>query len=155
MPNHLSLLGIFHTLVGVLAVIVALVGFFREGKINPGSMTGRLYIGLTLIACLTTFGLMRTGHFSVGHILSTLILVLLGVGVFTSRYIQTVALSLTVLLSMIPTTVETLTRLPLDQPIAQGPDSPAVQMGILTCVVTFVVGVFFQIKKIRTSNQAS
>ena len=81
MPNHLSVLGIIHTIISVLAIIVAVMALFRHGKINPGEGAGRLYVILTIITCLTGFPIMKTGHPSAGHVLGIIILVILPIAV--------------------------------------------------------------------------
>ncbi|MDB5091655.1 MAG: hypothetical protein JWR09_5649, partial [Mucilaginibacter sp.] len=57
-------------------------------------------------------------------------------------------MSLTLFFSFIPAVVETLTRLPISRPIADGPNSPIIQMGLLTLVILFTVGVLYQLIKL-------
>jgi hypothetical protein len=38
----LSSLGIFHTVIGVVAIIAALIAFFRYGKIDLSQLTGKI-----------------------------------------------------------------------------------------------------------------
>lgn len=164
MPNHLSVLGIIHTIISVLAIIAAVVALFRHGKINPGNGAGRLYVILTIITCLTGFPIMKTGHPSAGHALGIIILVILPIAVYArsirffgkaAGYIQIILLSLTLFFSMIPATVETLTRLPINQPIASGPDSPTVKMWLGIWFLLYIVGVIYQIFKLRKQKNAA
>jgi hypothetical protein len=164
MPNHLSFLGIIHTIISVIAIIVALVALFRYGKIGPENGTGQLYIILTIITCLTGFPIMKTGHPSAGHALGVIILVILPIAVYArsirffgkaADYIQIILMSLTLLFSMIPATVESLTRLPIDQPLASGPDSPMVKMWLGIWFALYVVGTLYQVVKLKSRKKAS
>ncbi|WP_183577935.1 hypothetical protein HDF18_10385 [Mucilaginibacter sp. X5P1] len=162
-PNHLSILGIIHTAISVLAIVFAVIALLRDGKINPLNTMGKLYIYFTVAACLTSLPIMKTGHFTPAHGLAIIILVLIPIGLYAKSikflgknadYVQTIALSTTVLLSMVPTTVESLTRLPISHPIADGPNAPVIQMGLLIFFVLYVIGVVYQVIKIRAAKKS-
>lgn len=164
MPNHLSLLGIIHTVISVLAIIIAIIALFRYGKINPATSTGKLYVLLTVITCLTGFPIMKNGHPSAGHVLGVIILVILPIAVYArsirffgkgADYIQIILMSLTLFFSMIPATVETLTRLPIDQPIASGPDSPMVKMWLGIWFILYLTGTLYQLVRLRKQKKAA
>jgi hypothetical protein len=106
---------------------------------------------------------MKTGHFTPAHGLAIIILVLIPIGLYaksikflgkSADYVQTIALSTTVLLSMVPTTVESLTRLPISHPIADGPNAPVIQMGLLIFFVLYIIGVVYQVIKIRAAKKS-
>jgi uncharacterized membrane protein len=156
MPNHLSVLGIIHTVVSIVALLVAFYALYRSGKINPDTTPGTLYVLLTAFTCVTGFPIMKTGHFTPGHYLAIIIIVLLPLGVYAKRiagkaadYVQVVVMSTTLFLSMIPAVVETLTRLPLSKPIASGPNDPLLQKCLTALMVLYVVGVVYQIVKLK------
>ncbi|SDS45322.1 hypothetical protein SAMN05216490_1179 [Mucilaginibacter mallensis] len=162
-PNHLSILGIIHTAISVLAIVFAVIALLRDGKINPLNTMGKLYIYFTVAACLTSLPIMKTGHFTPAHGMAIIILVLIPIGVYvksikflgkSTDYVQTIILSTTILLSMIPTTVESLTRLPISHPIADGPNAPVIQMGLLIFFVLYVIGVVYQVIKIRAAKKS-
>jgi len=162
MPNHLSPLGIFHTAVSVIAIIVALYALLRDGKISPANGRGRLYILLTVITCLTALPIMKTGHFTQAHALAVIVLVVLPIAVYipsfkflgkSAAYIQVFLMSLTLFFSFIPAIVETLTRLPMSRPIADGPNSPVIQTGLMSLVGLFIIGVIYQFIKIRSRRK--
>jgi phosphatidylglycerophosphate synthase len=153
MPNHLSILGIIHTAISIIAIIVALYALIRDGQINPKNGSGKLYILLTIITCITALPIMRTGHPTAGHNLAVIILIVLPIAVYapsfkflgkSAAYIQIFLMSLTLFFSFIPAIVETLTRVPISRPIADGPNSPVIKMGLLILVVLFTVGVLYQ-----------
>jgi len=162
MPNHLSPLGIFHTAVSIIAIIVALYALLGDGKISPANGRGRLYILLTVITCLTALPIMKTGHFTQAHGLAVIVLVVLPIAVYvpsfkflgkSAAYIQVFLMSLTLFFSFIPAIVETLTRLPMSKPIADGPNSPVIQTGLMSLVGFFVIGVIYQFIKIRSRQK--
>lgn len=150
-------LGIFHTIVAIVALLVAFVAIFRQGRIAPYSTVGKIYSGLTVVACLTAFGIFKTGKFGPGHIIGILILVLLLVVYAVlnpnTTFLQTLCMSATLFLSMIPTIAETLTRLPLGAPFAPNAEAPLVKMCVGIAFVLFLVGVvlqFFRHKKMQS-----
>src|ERR1700761_54793 len=131
MPNHLSILGIIHTAISILALLAAIIALFNDGKIDPKNNRGKAYIWLTIITCVTAFPIMKTGHPTAGHYVGVLILVLLPIGIYAKQlrifgkladYVQVVVLSTTIFFSCIPAIVETLTRVPISHPIADGPN---------------------------------
>lgn len=161
-PNHLSDLGIIHTAISILAIIAAITALFQYGKISPANPAGKLYIILTILTCLTALPIMKLGHPTAGHPLAIIILVLLLIGIYAKSipllkkgadYVQIIIMSTTLFFSMIPATVETLTRVPLSHPIANGPNDPIIQKGLLVFVTLFIVGVTYQLFKLRRSKK--
>ncbi len=163
MQNHLSILGIFHTAISILALFAAYVALYREGRINPKSGAGKLYVILTIVTCLSAFPIMKLGHPTAGHYVGILILILLPVGIYAKQllifgklavYVQVIILSTTLFFSMIPAIVETLTRLPIDHPLAAGPNDVIVQKGLTLLMLLYVVGVLYQIVKLRSQRKS-
>jgi hypothetical protein len=161
MPNHLSTLGIFHTAISIIAVLVAFYALFRDGKINPANGRGKLYVWLTVITCLTALPIMKTGHLTAGHYVAITVLILLPIGIYADRlfgkladYLQVIIMSTTLFFSLIPAIVETLTRLPSGHPLASDPNSPIIQKGLMALVFLFVVGVLYQVIKLREQRKA-
>lgn len=156
MSFPLSTLGIIHTIIGIVAIIFAFAALLRDGVINPQSTNGKYYVILTVITSLLSFGVRKTGDFSPAHLLSVLILIILPIAVFASSInflgkkavqVQVVGMTVTLFLSLIPTFVETLTRLPVNSPLAANQEDPILKatLGILTLV--FGIGIFYQLKK--------
>jgi uncharacterized membrane protein len=161
MPNHLSPLGIFHTVISILAIIVAFIALFREGKIDPANSRGKWYVILTILTCLTSFGIRKTGHFTPAHGLSVLVLVILPVGIYAHRIFgrygnaaQIVAMTVTLMLSFVPAITETLTRLPISNPIAASQDAPVVKMSNGILLLVFLLLLAFQLIKLRKTKRA-
>jgi uncharacterized membrane protein len=161
MPNHLSPLGIFHTVISILAIIVAFIALFRDGKIDPANSRGKWYVILTILTCLTSFGIRKTGHFTPAHGLSVLVLVILPVGIYAHRIFgrygnaaQIVAMTVTLMLSFVPAITETLTRLPISNPIAASQDAPVVKMSNGILLLVFLLLLAFQLIKLRKTKGA-
>jgi hypothetical protein len=161
MPNHLSTLGILHTAVSIIAVLIAFYALFRDGKINPANGRGKLYVWLTVITCLTALPIMKTGHLTAGHYVAVTVLILLPIGIYAGRlfgkladYLQVIIMSTTLFFSLIPAVVETLTRLPADHPTASGPNDPILQKGLMALVLLYVMGALYQIVKLREQRKA-
>src|SRR5271170_7532477 len=96
----LTPLGTFHTVVSLIAVAAGLASLIGHGIITW------VVLGVALIAGGTkVFGR-------------------------ASRYIETIAYSLTLFFHMVPGVTETATRIPLGAPFAAGPDDPIVRGGI-------------------------
>lgn len=159
-PNHLfsSTMGIIHTIIGIVALVFALVALFRYGKVDPFTGPGKWYVIFTIASCLSSFLVMKTGHLSPPHFLSVLILIILPVGIlFQSKkrkgtgfeYVGVVAMSMTLFLSFIPTIVETLTRVPIGHPVASSDKDPIIQTFVMLLTSVFVVGAVYQIIKQR------
>lgn len=158
----LSNLGIFHTVIGVIAIIAALIAFVRYGKIDISKLSGKIYFYGTLVASLTALGLSTIKGVNPGHILALLIVILISVAYFLnvkkqgrnrSRYIENFFLSFSLFLSLIPTVNETLTRIPVGHPLANGPKDPLIAKTLLVILVLFTVGSVLQFRMQKRRNE--
>lgn len=158
----LSNLGIFHTVIGIVAIVAALVSLVRFGKIDLAALSGKLYFYLTLITSLTALGLLKHG-FNPGHIFSLFIVALIITAWFLhekrkgnskARYFENFLLSFSFFLSLVPTINETLTRVPVGHPIAKGVGDPVIGKTLLAVLILFIIGSVFQfISQKRISMQ--
>ena len=160
---RLSLLGIFHTIIGVVAIIAAIISLVKKGKIDLGILTGKIYFYCTLIASLTALGLSSVKGVNPGHILALLIVILVSVAYFlyakkqgsnSARIIENFFLSFSFFLSLLPTINETFTRVPIGHPLASGPKDPLIAKTLLLIFILFIVGSVFQFRKQRKINKA-
>jgi hypothetical protein len=157
MSGPISSLGIFHTAVSVVAIGAGFASLIRDRKIDQRNPSGKIYLASMLVASLTAFGITPHG-FRIGHILTLGILGLLATGMLASKiswlgraapYVETAGLTTTFFLLMVFATGETLTRLPVSQPIAASFDAPvlkAVHGGLL---VAFALGLGYQLFTLR------
>ena len=152
----MSTLGIIHTAISIAAVIVAFVSLLKDGYILPLSKTGKIYSVLNAVACISSFWLSKSGHFNPGHAIGILVLLCLTTAYLLVnkttawlKYVVVFCMSFSLFLSLVPAVNETLSRLPIGHPIANGPDSPIVQLTIKFLLLLFVIGVVLQIRKVR------
>jgi cbb3-type cytochrome oxidase subunit 3 len=159
----LSNLGIFHTVIGVSAILSAVVSYVRYGKINLSEPSGKVYFYGTLITSLTALGISKLGGFNPGHAFSLLIVILVIIacilhykrkGNNRSRNIENFLLSFSLFLSMVPTVNETLTRIPLHKPLATGPTDPVIAKTLLAFLIIFIAGSIYQFIQQRKINRS-
>lgn len=157
----LSNLGIFHTLIGVIAIIAAIISYLRFGKINLAHSTGKIYFYLTVATSLTSLGISRHGGLNPGHAFAIFIVVLVAVAYFLyakrqghnkARFMENFCLSFSFFLSWVPTINETLTRVPLGHPLAKGPADPIIAKTLLAFLVLFIAGSVYQYRKQKKVN---
>lgn len=157
----LSILGIFHTVIGVVAIVVAITGFIKNGKIDLGQITGKVYFYFTLVTSLTALGLSKHGGFNPGHIFALFIVVLICAAYFLyikkqesrrARFFENFLLSFSFFLSLIPTVNEIFTRVPLGHPLAKAPTDPIIGQTLLVLFVLFLIGSVFQFRMQKKIN---
>jgi hypothetical protein len=159
---NLTVLGAFHTAIGLFAVAAGIVAFVRHGAIGTTTSAGQVYLWATLITVLTGFGIFRHGGFGNPHALGLFTLIVLALAMAArktqlfgraSSYVETVAYSLTFFFHFIPGTAESLTRLPLGAPLASHPEAPIVQGVVGVLFVFFLAGATWQVLKLRAARK--
>jgi len=159
----LSSLGIFHTIIGIAAIVAAAIALVRNGKIDLSKLTGKVYFYCTLVTSLTALGLSSVKGVNPGHILALLIIVLVSVAYFlhtrkqgnnSARYVENIFLSFSFFLSMIPTVNETFNRIPVGHPLAKGPSDPLIGGTLLILFVLFIIGSVLQLRRQRAINKS-
>ncbi|KJF75288.1 hypothetical protein [Agrobacterium arsenijevicii] len=157
----ISPLGWIHTLGSLPAIPVAFYMFVRHGRIVPRSTPGIIYFVSMLIGAATVF---LVAHQPVSYIVGalTILLLLAGYGVERilgstriARYIETICLSLSAFLLMVPTVSEILRRVPDGHPLVTDLKSPLLlgaQAGLLAILV---VGLTVQIIYLARQGRAA
>lgn len=160
----LTPLGILHTAISLVALGAGIVALIRYREIPGGLFIGKLYIGTTVLTCLTGFPIMQHGGFGAPHVLgivTLLVLIIAAVAGRTkafgaaSRYVETVAYSATFFFHWIPTLVETTTRLPLGAPLVADRDGPELQAATGVLFLLFVTGASLQVMRLKRTSRAS
>lgn len=140
----ISPLGWIHTLGSLPAIPVAFYMFARHGRIVPRSTPGAVYFVSMLIGAATVF---LVAHQPVSYVIGavTILVLLAGYGIErilrstrTARYIETICLSLSAFLLMVPTVSEILRRVPDGHPLVTDLKSPLLlgaQGGLLAILV--------------------
>ena len=159
----LTSLGIFHTIISLLAVIAGAILLIRDRKISWDTSIGKFYVVATIIVCVTGFGIFQHGGFGKPHALGILTLIVFCIAFATSKkstlfgrytpYVETISYSTTFFFHLVPAITETGTRLPLSSPLASSPDDPNIQAAIGICFVLFVIGVVLQVRSLRGKLQ--
>lgn len=153
----ISPLGWVHTLGSLPAIPVAFYMFARYGRIVPRSTAGAIYLVSMLIGALTVF---LVTHVPVGNVIGAVTIVLLVAGYAVGwvpglgragRYIETVCLSLTAFLLMLPTVTEILRRVPDGHPLVTALDAPLLLGAQGSLLAALVIGLGAQIVHLRRS----
>lgn len=151
----ISALGWVHTLGSLPAIPLAAYMFARHGRIVPRSRPGLLYLGSMLIGGGSVFLIARQPVSNAIAVI-TLALLLAGYGVGFVRplgrarvYLETIFLSLTAFLLMLPTVSEVLRRVPDGHPIVSDPRSPLLIGAQVSLLVVLIAGVTAQIVYLR------
>lgn len=158
----LSALGIFHTLIGIIAIVAAIVSLVRFGRINLTHSTGKIYYYFTLITSLTALGISKHGGFNPGHALSIVVILLVTTafilahkkkGNNRARYFENFFLLFSFFISLLPTVNETFTRIPVGHPLAKDISDPLIGRTLLVLFVLFIAGSVLQFMKQRKVNK--
>jgi hypothetical protein len=151
----ISPLGWFHTIGSLPAIPLALYMLVRYRRITPHSAVGAAYLFFMLVGALTIF-LIAHQPVSYGIAVGTILFLIVGYGVRwigalgrAIKYIETIALSITVFLLMVPSVSETLRRVPDGHPIVTDPKAPLLLGVTAGMVAILLAGVAAQIIALR------
>lgn len=156
----LTPLGTIHTAISLIAVVAGAVVLWRDKEITSRTRAGQVFLGGTVLSCLTGFGIFQQGGFGNPHILGIITLIVMAAAfaaeraaVFggLSRYVATVGYSLTFFFHFVPGTVETLTRLPAGAPYLANPADPKAQPIIGFFFLLFLIGATLQVRRLRAA----
>jgi hypothetical protein len=157
----ISPLGWLHTLGSLPAIPLALYMFVRYGRITPRNGVGTAYFISMLIGAITVF-LVARQPVSYVIAIATILFLLVGYGIArltsigkAAIYIETICLSLTAFLLMVPTVSETLRRVPDGHPFVSDPKSPLLLGSLGGIFIILIVGVTAQIIHLRKKNKAA
>lgn len=162
MAHPISPLGAIHTLISLVPLVAGLHGFVRHRRIDPATRAGQIYLGGLVVSVLTSFGLSSTGKFNAGHALGIVALLTIGGALSASRlsilgrarpYLSQFGFSFSFFLLLIPGINETLTRLPVSHPLAEGPESPIVRGTLAAWVGVFLLGALLQVLWTRSRHK--
>lgn len=153
----LTTLGFIHTVTSLVAVAAGIVFLLRDREISPRNRAGMTYLVMTVLTCVTGFGIFQHGGFGKPHLLGKITLVVLALAGIAGRrafgrasaYVATISYSLSFFFHVIPGVTETTTRLLLGAPLFTSLDDPALQAIIGACFVLFLIGVFAPVRRLR------
>jgi hypothetical protein len=153
----ISPLGWLHTLGSLPAIPAAAYMFARHGRIVPRSVAGAVYFIAMVIGSATIF---LVAHQPVSYAIAVITLVLLFAGYGVGRggigrpgvYIETICLSLTAFLLMLPTLTETLRRVPDGHPLVTDLNSPLLLGAQAGLLAVLIIGLTAQILSLRKQS---
>ena len=152
MPE-MTLLGWFHTIVGVVALISGFYTIFKYKVISLEEPSGKLYLISTLIVAGSALGIYNQGGFGIAHMLAVLTLIALLGGVIMekgklfgsfSKYFQALGYTSTLLFHMIPAITDFLRRLPVGDPFIDSFEDPLLLNFHTAFLVIYLVGLVTQ-----------
>ena len=158
---NLTPLGVFHTLLSLVAIASAIVALVREGGVSAKSGVGRVYIWSLVATCLTGLPIFRHGTIGPPHVVGVLTLATFVVAFVAGRTaafgrasarVETACHWTTLLFLGISTVTETLTRLPPSAPIVASPEAPIFKVLYLGLIVLYVIGLTRQLRRLRAAG---
>ena len=153
MPE-MTMLGWFHTVLGVVAVLSGFYTLYKYRVISVKEGPGKLYVYVTLLVAGSALGIYNQGGFGIAHILAVLTLLALAGGLIMekiklfgslSKYFQALSYTSTLLFHMIPAITDFLRRLPVGDPFIDSFEDPLLVNFYLAFLLIFVVGIIAQI----------
>lgn len=147
----ISPLGWVHTLGSLPAIPVAAYMLARHGRIVPRSRPGAVYFAAMLIGATSVF---LVAHQPVSYGIGAVTLAMLLTGYSAGRLaflgraartVETIALSLTVFLLMLPTVTEILRRVPDGHPLVTDLKDPLLIGAQTSLLALFVIGLTIQL----------
>ena len=157
----ISPLGWVHTLGSLPAIPAAAYMFAAHGRIVPRSTAGTIYLVSMVIGAVTVF---LVTHMPAGHVVGALTLLLLAIGYTIGRtslparliaYAETIILSVTAFLLMLPTVSEILRRVPDGHPLVTDLKSPLFLGAQASILAALVVGVTAQVIYLRRQGKTA
>ena len=154
MPE-MTLLGWFHTVLGVVALVTAFYTLFKYKMISLSNRSGKLYVLVTIVVAGSALGIYNQGGFGVAHWLAVLTLAAVSCGIIMEKlrlfgrfsiYFQALGYSSTLLFHMIPAITDFLRRLPLGDPFVDSFSDPLVVGFHKLFLLIFVVAMAVQLR---------
>jgi uncharacterized membrane protein len=157
----LTQLGTIHTAISLVAIATGVLAFLRYRQIRTTDRLGQTYLVTTFLTAATGLGIFEHGGFGPPHVLSIMTLIALAVGTLaalgksfgrSSQTVQAVSYTSTAFFHTIPGFTESLTRLPLDNPVLPSQEAPEFQVIYGVLLLLFVIGLFFQLRWLRRGS---
>ena len=149
----MTLLGWFHTVLGVLAVLSGFYILFKYQFISLKHLVGKVYILITFLVAASALAIYNQGGFGIAHVLGVLTLFALFVGMIVekkelfgslSKYIQALAYTSTLLFHMIPAITDFLRRLPIGDPFINSFEDPLLSNFLSAFLIIYIL--FFNLQ---------
>lgn len=157
----LSVVGIFHTLLGLFAVFSAIWLIIKFQRITISHPLGKLYAIATALTAGSAFFIFNHGGLNIAHGLAALTLAALLVAILLSffkvfgtltPYFQLTAMSSTLLFHFIPAATEILMRFPLSDPMVKSFEDPLLHQTFLAIFIMFLLLLVWQIARLKRTT---
>ncbi|MFK8013693.1 MAG: hypothetical protein AB8B80_16760 [Marinicellaceae bacterium] len=157
----LSPIGIFHTVIGIVALISGFVLLWKDKRISYIPLLGKIYLLSTFITAASSLTIFRHGSFNPAHALAILTLLAVIVGMIIektvlfkswNKYFVNLAYSSTILFHLIPTATEILTRFPRQAPLVQSLNDPLLHKTFLAIFVVFMCLLIVQMRWLKNQK---
>ena len=154
----LSILGIFHTIIGLGAIFVAAYILFKDKQFGLNGGLNKFYLAATVFTAASALGIYKHGEFNGAHGLAVLTILAIVVGIVASKltflgglkkYIVALCFSSTILFHLLPTATEILTRFPMDAPMVSSLQAPLLLKTFAVIGVCFVILLGIQLNWLR------
>ena len=152
MPE-MTVLGWFHTILGILAVLSGFYTLYKYKIITTEESSGKLYVLVTLLVAGSALGIYNQGGFGIAHVLAVLTLIALAGGYIMekfkwfgsfSKYFQALGYTSSLLFHMIPAITDFLRRLPVGDPFIDSFEDPLLLNFHTAFLVIYLVGLVAQ-----------
>ena len=160
--SSLTSLGVIHTAISLVTVASGILALARDKEILSRTLPGGIYVGGTVLTCLTALFIFQHGGFGPPHALALITLVTLALaglaepsGIFgrAAHSVRAVAYSATLFFHSVPAVIEGTTRLPVGSPLFATQDDPRLRALTGVLFVLFVMGAVFQVRALRKRDQ--
>tara|TARA_Y100000385_G_scaffold133900_1_gene138993 strand:- start:3937 stop:4431 length:495 start_codon:yes stop_codon:yes gene_type:complete len=144
----MTMLGWFHTVLGVLAVLSGFYILFKYQFISLKNLVGKVYILITFLVAASALAIYNQGGFGIAHVLGVLTLFALFGGMIVektelfgslSKYIQALAYTSTLLFHMIPAITDFLRRLPIGDPFINSFEDPLLSNFLSAFLILYIL----------------
>ena len=144
----MTMLGWFHTVLGVLAVLSGFYILFKYQFISLKNLVGKVYILITFLVAASALAIYNQGGFGIAHVLGVLTLFALFGGMIIektelfgslSKYIQALAYTSTLLFHMIPAITDFLRRLPIGDPFINSFEDPLLSNFLSAFLILYIL----------------
>lgn len=155
--------GMFHTLIALVAVAAGIAALVKYREIGLATTSGKAFVYLTILTCITGLFIFRHGGFGKPHALAILTLVVLAAAIAAekraafggaSRYVAVLGYSLALFFHVIPGFTETATRIPEGAPLVASPEAPELLRAIGIAFLVFLFGAALQVRRLRGALRA-
>lgn len=157
----LSPIGIFHTVLGIAAVMAVAILLVQDKQIRLQRPLAWFYLAATVLTAASALVIFRHGGPNAAHGLAVLTIVAVIAGIAASRvsflgklqkYFVALCFSTTVLFHLLPTATEILTRFPMDAPMVGSLQDPLLLKTFAVITVLFFIMLALQMNWLRKQS---